>query len=359
MKKLLENRLLSHVLFWIILIFFFFIIEIPNKYKSPEDWQYSFFYNFPSALVYSYFILLVLIPQFLLKKKYFLFALSFVVWVVVSGLIRVSFLAFYEYVIAPKLFHVNHIGETKFSWDFYNDFIFGGSFFQVNMIAGLACGVKLFKYWFNKQQQQQQLNQERLQYELQLLKAQLQPHFLFNTLNNLYSLTLQKSRQSPEVVLKLSHLLSYMLYESQAEIVPLEKELEMLKNYVALEQIRTQGEWDVSLNIVGEIKDKKIAPLLLFPFIENAFNYNFDKKEEVIWISLDVLVSSDFLKFKLIHSRNENEEINYTENTSIRNIKKRLNLLYPNHFELKITLEDNIIINLNLQLTENEVLELT
>ena len=365
-----HNRLHKHFLFWLGIALYFFILhsiypdykETVGAYYPDFDYQHSpffvpifFFIVLAVAALYAYSFRFLVIPLFL-KNKYWQSVLLFIA--ITAGIsYTYKILMGIEFAVIDPMLR----GKPMKTFDFtilQGFFLHEIYIFEYSMIIFLVAFYKFLEIWTNKEQESSRLEQEKLQTDLQLFKARIQPHFLFNTLNNLYSLTLQKSRQSPEVVLKLSHLLSYMLYESQAETVPLEKELEMLKNYVALEQIRMQGDLEVSLNIVGEIKDKKIAPLLLFPFIENAFNYNFDKKEEINWVSVHIHILENTLKFKLIHSKNEYNSTNYMESSTIQNISKRLNLLYPNHFELKITSEENIyLVNFVLQLIEIHVFD--
>ncbi len=222
--------------------------------------------------------------------------------------------------------------------------------------GGFAAAIKLMKYFYLKQKDNQQLLQEKLKAELQLLKSQIHPHFLFNTLNNLYSLTLTKSDQAPEIVLKLSGLLRYMLYECNTPSVPLDREIAMLQNYIELEKLRYGDYLDTSINIRGEYAHKQIAPLLLLPFIENSFKHGASELLDQAWISLDMVVKADTLKFKLINSQPEaqiphTQQSNHSAGIGLTNVKKRLDLLYPDLYDLKITSEEGtFIVNLSLQL---------
>ncbi|WP_332369013.1 histidine kinase [Spirosoma telluris] len=170
-------------------------------------------------------------------------------------------------------------------------------------IGGFAAAIKLVKIWYLKQQAYEQIDKEKLQAELQLLKSQVHPHFLFNTLNNLYALTLHKSDHSPAVVLKLSELLSYMLYECNASEVPLQKEIAFMRNYIGLEQLRYGDRLDMSVTISGDYPTKLIAPLLLVPFLENAFKHGTSEQLEQAWMHIDLSVQGNQLKFKVINSR--------------------------------------------------------
>jgi len=203
--------------------------------------------------------------------------------------------------------------------------------------------IVVFKYWIKTQRQWMQAEKDKVTAELQLLKAQVHPHFLFNTLNNIYSFSLENSPKTPGLILKLSSLLSYMLYDCKAEEVLLEKEVEIMKNYIDLEKERYGNKIEISWNIEGDIKDKYIAPLLLLPFLENAFKHGTSEQLEKPWLSVDISVSQNILKGKIANSKNE-----YTPATNhgigIQNVKKRLAFIYPGKHELKLNDEGNFFV---------------
>jgi LytS/YehU family sensor histidine kinase len=220
--------------------------------------------------------------------------------------------------------------------------------------GGFAATIKLMKHFYFKQRDNQQLLQEKLTAELQLLKSQVHPHFLFNTLNNLYSLTLTKSDQAPEIVMKLSGLLRYMLYECNTQKVPLLKELSMLNDYIELEKLRYGPRLDMSVSIRGELENKQIAPLLLLPFVENSFKHGASEMLDQAWINLDIAVKADTLKLKLVNSKPDSslpltQKNSHSAGIGLMNVKKRLALIYPGLHELKLTgEEDTFIVNLGL-----------
>lgn len=185
--------------------------------------------------------------------------------------------------------------------------------------------------------------QEKISADLQLLKAQVHPHFLFNTLNNIYSLSLKSSPKTPELILKLSSLLSYMLYDCKAEEVRLEKEIEMIKNYIDLEKERYGNEVEISWSAEGDTKSKFIAPLLILPFLENAFKHGVSEQIEKSWISVDISLKQNILKCKVANSKNERTSYS-GYGTGIVNIKKRLDFIYPKSHELRLNDEDNFFV---------------
>ncbi|GAB3983627.1 hypothetical protein GCM10028806_57120 [Spirosoma terrae] len=219
-------------------------------------------------------------------------------------------------------------------------------------IGGFAVAIKLIKVWYLKQQAYQQIDREKLQAELELLKSQVHPHFLFNTLNNLYSLTLNKSDHASAVVLKLSDLLRYMLYECNVPAVSLKKELDFLRNYIALEQLRYGDRLDMSVSISGDHEHKLIAPLLLIPFLENAFKHGTSEQLEQAWMHVELSVQGTTLKFKVINSRETMpHEETYTGGIGLQNVQKRLQLLYPNKHDLRIVAgEETFMVMLSVEL---------
>ena len=200
-----------------------------------------------------------------------------------------------------------------------------------------------------------QAEKEKIISELQLLKAQVHPHFLFNTLNNIYSFSLENSSKTPGMILKLSSLLSYMLYDCKAEEVLLEKEIEVMKNYIDLEKERYGNKIEISLNIEGDVKDKYIAPLLLLPFLENAFKHGTSEQLERPWLSMDIAVKQHIMKCKIVNSKNEFVLIS-EKGIGIENVKKRLAFLYPDNYELKISDEGEFyVVSLLIQLRNYKV----
>jgi two-component system, LytTR family, sensor histidine kinase AlgZ len=212
--------------------------------------------------------------------------------------------------------------------------------------------IKFFKLCTLKQRDWILAQQEKVTAELQLLKAQVHPHFLFNTLNNIYSFSMERSPKTPGLILKLSSLLSYMLYDCKAEHVRLEKEIKIMKNYIDLEKERYDDTLEISWSVEGNIKDQFISPLLMLPFLENAFKHGVSEQIEKPWLSIDISVKSNILRCKIANSKNEFAppcEIGI----GITNVKKRLEVLYPGKYELKISDEGNFfVISLMLKLTD-------
>lgn len=221
-------------------------------------------------------------------------------------------------------------------------------------VFAAAAIIKYVKYWWLKKKESEKLEREKVNAELQLLKAQIHPGFLFNALNNIYAHSLAASPRAPEMLLKLSDLLSYMLYECDEPLVPLEKEVEMMKDYMALEKIRLNDSIEMELSITGDMTGKMIAPFLLLPFIENSFKQCSELTEQA-WINMDINVEDQSFLMKLAHG--VMPETLLVEN-SLTNVQKRLNLIYGQKHELKISREPEMqIALLKIQFAEATVPE--
>jgi LytS/YehU family sensor histidine kinase len=218
----------------------------------------------------------------------------------------------------------------------------------------VASAIVLLKRWWLKQKVKEKLEKEKINAELNLLKAQVHPAFLFSTLTNIIAHAKEASPKAPEMLIKLSDLLSYMLYECEAPKVKLEKEIGMLKEYIALEKIRLGQRVEMTFQINGVVTDQLISPLLLLPFIDYSFSYCNNSVMEQAWLNLDITVDDNDLSMKLINgipaSIEEQVEI---DGHGLDKIKKRLSLLYPGKYELKINAEHELImVHLKLKLEE-------
>jgi LytS/YehU family sensor histidine kinase len=232
--------------------------------------------------------------------------------------------------------------------------------FNINLrlypiFLGLAFTYRFTKDWIHHQNAQKKLTEEKLITELKFLKAQIHPHFLFNTLNNLYGMALaDQSERTAEGIAKLAKQMRYMLYESNVELISLEKELAYIQTFITLQQLRLTDEDDVIIDLKqsGDLNGKQIAPMLLIPFVENAFKHSitFSGKTEII-IHLEVINNQlIFIVNNTINTQRAQQEES-ASGLGLQNVKRRLELLYPNRHELNIEQEgDYFMIRLNLTL---------
>jgi len=332
--------ILRHVSFWLLWLFGWtcFLTLI---WPAFTDHFIRIALWIPVFILFSYPISSFAIPKLLLKGKYLIFLGSVIFWLAVGWYLSVYFL---KYISAPVLDSMAMPHGDDYAWQ---------CFLCVLTTAACFCSLSLGKQWLLKQKEFLQAQQEKITAELQLLKAQVHPHFLFNTLNNIYSFSLDRSPKTPELILKLSSLLSYMLYDCKAEEVRLEKEVEIMKNYIDLEKERYGDKIEISWNAEGDIRDNFISPLLMLPFLENAFKHGASEQIEKPWLGVDISVANGILKFKITNSKNE-YALSSNNGIGINNVKKRLEFLYPGKHELKINDEgDFFAVSLIVKLIGN------
>ena len=212
-------------------------------------------------------------------------------------------------------------------------------------IIAAASAIKLVKRWYLKQKEKERIEKEKLITDLQLLKAQIRPVFLFSSLDHIYNYARNRSPKAPELLLKFSDLLSYLLYECDEAWVKLDRELQMMKVYMAMEKIRYGEQLDLEFQIKGSTQDKTIAPLLLLPFIESSFNQCFGHVEQS-WINLEITIDKNILTMKLMNGVDPEKNQQALEAPEIINVEKRLRLLYPGNYELKMYAEQEIYMTL-------------
>ena len=327
-------RVWKHILFWLAFITFFAVLYGSFNEDYAKQFQIQLL-HLPEKLLATYLTIYILLPRYLLKERYGVFFSLVLIVLLVAGFIHWTTAYFIE---LPVLWDGEYWGPL---W--YPSKILKSATYIYPVVV-LAALIKFFKQWYKYQQATQQLVEDKLSAELKFLRSQVHPHFLFNTLNNLYALTLKKSDNAPEVVLKLSHLLNYMLYECNTDRVSLLKEIELLENYVSLEKLRYGDRLDVALNIHGVNGAHKIAPMLVLPFIENSFKHGTSDETESSWVSIDLAVKGNTLTLKVDNSKSNEvskDEQKYREGIGLQNVKRRLQLLYPGNYDLRILDEDD------------------
>lgn len=227
-------------------------------------------------------------------------------------------------------------------------------------VVGTAVAIKLMKYWWLKKKEQEILEREKIATELQLLKAQVRPEFLFNALNTIYAYSLAGSQKASNMLLKLSEILSYVLYDCDEDFVPLEKEITMMEDYIALEKIRLNDHLDIGFVLTGEPVDKTIAPFILLPILETSFKCCSDMPYRA-WMNIEVSIDENIFTFKLVNgSLNELLAPHEFYAIGLQNLQKRLNILYPAKFELSYYLEQEMfVVVLKIQLTKRTAIAKT
>ena len=346
MKTWWHYRLVRHGLFWATSTGLLFVVQLPAHFLiDTKLYGWGLLLNqLPVSMLATYVLLYWLLPR-LLQGQVLAFVGLLAGWVAATLLLANTTQAFYTFVLAPALF-----GGTPgraFSWQEYH--VSSPTWFQLLVTAGGACAIKVMNGWYEQRQLQEALLERRMHTELQLLRAQLQPTFLFDTLHVLRRLTTEKAPTAPEAVLHLSALLRYLLYESPQTSVPLANEVAMMRHYVALEQLRLGPRIEVSVSFSGELEGHSVAPLLLLPLLENAFRHGTGPALDCPWISIDLVARKNLLIFKLINSWGE-AAAGWREGHGLRTIRQRLARLYPGRHALKILTDaDTFLVVLELQ----------
>jgi LytS/YehU family sensor histidine kinase len=196
--------------------------------------------------------------------------------------------------------------------------------------------IKVIQQWLGAEQRKKEIETEKLNTELSFLKSQINPHFLFNTLNNIYSLAVAKSDATAGAVLKLSSIMRYVITDTKHHLVPLEKELQFIQHYIDLQKVRLTDKMEINFSISGDVENKQIAPLIFIPFVENAFKYGISTKDNSR-ITIEVKADNHAVILH-VHNAIVTQQVEKTDHTGIgiKNSKRRLELLYPDNHELEV-----------------------
>ncbi|WP_246615865.1 sensor histidine kinase [Aquimarina litoralis] len=323
MRKILLNKEVWFQVILHIVVFTFYSFDRRNP--EIQFYQYIFFLNYVIAgLIINY----ILLPKFLYPGSYLKFAVY--VSVVVACVI------FVEEAILEKIYFPNTRGK-KFLGIAFNLI---GTLPTLSILAG-------FKFGWDaliKQKEVKELKDSVKESELQFLKSQINPHFLFNNLNNLYSYAIEKSPRTPEIILELSGVLRYMLYECKVTYVSLSKELEQLENFINLGRLQIEGRGSVTFTKEIAQSNFRIAPLILVVFLENAFKHGSSSQTDGIQINSNVKVTNDgILHFKCSNTFKTQTNIsNLDSGIGLKNVRKRLMIIYPNAHTLEVTSDNGI-----------------
>lgn len=328
-KNITRNRLLQHSLFWVFSFFVLLRIFAYSEEISAVDLIYTFLFHL-SIWPAVYLNLSWLFPAWLQKGKYGIYFLLIVATVGAS------------------------IGLNLLIFNYLSDFLFPGYYFIAYyefweiaqfIVAYLVITslIKLSKSWFKYldiQDKLRRLESEKATAELEALKSQVNPHFLFNSLNNLYSLALDKDERTPGIILRLSEMMRYLLYESNANFVPLEKEIAHLHNYVEMQKLRVGEQVKINFEVTGETAGKQVAPLLFLLLVENGFKHGIKGDTQGTFIHVQLQIAENQLIFKTENNKGAVDDVEkgqYSGGVGLENLRRRLNLLYPGKHQLVIT----------------------
>ena len=351
-------KISRHVIFWTSWFLYMACTQVRNQ--SPDTIGMKNFIVYQVAvslnrlmlqMVFCYVVVYFLIPKYLQKKKTVQFIVALILF-----LFGIYWLTYFDFVylwyktyvwisVALPFKYVPNVVRplSMFLNEYYS--IYSNLHFTGTLVStGIILVIRYYKSWYLKQRENEQLVNENAQAELQLLKAQIHPHFLFNTLNNIYALTLDDSPKAATTVKKLSGMVMYMMNEGAESFVPVSKEIKMLLDYIGLEKIRYGDRLEMITDIRhNQNHDRLIAPLLMIPFVENCFKHGASKMIETARIELFLETKNDWLEFKISNNmppirEKENERIKI----GLANVQKRLSLLYPGKHKLDIQSTENL-----------------
>lgn len=322
--------MLLHVLFWVAVLFFYTLILSADNSVDSNIFSLSFFLM-PITIGTTYISIYKLIPNYLITKRYTLFCLYTLYTIILSAFI-IMFSVFFA-----VAFLTNFTFNTVESLSKSTLFIIACVYFVVVLVSAF----KLLKLNLEQSNKNTELQAKILeaqlkikQQELNYLKMQIHPHFLFNTLNTLYGFALKKSENTPDLILKLSNLLDYVLYQVNKPLVELKDEINHIKDYISLEQMRFNDTLDIDFKSEKCTTSTEIAPMLFLPFVENSFKHG-KIVNGTLKISIDFSCNDKSINFSIKNSHEKNQSTKH--GIGLENIKKRLELLYKNSYDLDIS----------------------
>lgn len=333
--QLLNKRPVIHTLYWTL-----FVVIGSLVFSFRQNFPYNFFLlNFlvhlPVFLLFTYGVIYYLVPSILLKGKYFNFFAGLILAACTSAFLRILISKYVYYnLFIPQVLHPG----KWISLDIY--------FLNLIWVLAPAIVFAMFKYyrnWMNSQIIANEAERKQLSSELQVLKAQLNPHFLFNTFNNLYVLALQKSDKTPVVISKMSDLFHYILYECNSVEVPLSKEIKLITDYIQLEQLRYSDRLSIIFEKEIDQPEFPIPPMLLYTFVENCFKHGCSNDPGQPWINLLIRVHKNHFEFEAsnsLPSANPTKK-GVSRGVGLSNITRRLELIYPKNHHLEIRKDDD------------------
>jgi hypothetical protein len=328
--KVFFGRVARNIYFWLIYILFP-VINLNNNENQDISIVLNIFLNLLTTMIFAVVVYvnnLWLLPKFFSQRKIIVYFLLLGAWILVCSF---GIKEYYNFLFDrfPDMF--------SNSEERMRDFPISIAVFLVLLhISGFTMA-KFANDYFVREKWTKELEKKQVESELTILKSQINPHFLFNTLNSIYSLALKKSEDTPDVVLKLSDLLRYMLYECNSDRVSLEKEIQMLQNYVELEQIRTRRADKISFTVIGNPQGLLVPPLIWIHFAENAFKHGMGSRLNDGFVNIVMHIAENSVELVCENNFKDKEsDAHKAGGIGLENVKKRLRLIYENNYHLKI-----------------------
>lgn len=352
MKLDRKSKLQIHLLFWIL----YYILEVYldfywSRYQFPDfKWQV----RLQNTLILELGYLFVKIPLaysllFVYEKVHakIFFKYFFSILIVTIAVLGHRF--FTHYIIYPYIYGVKETLDGKEFSGYINGLVAFNSFMDLIFMVGLVFGIEITRQKNLLKEQISQLKSEKLDQELTMLKAQINPHFLFNTLNNIYGMALKKADETPDAILQLSKVMRYNIYEAAEKNISIEKDIENIKDFIQIQKIR---HYHLRVNLHEDIDNPSqgISPLILIQFVENAFKHGVSESLGASFISINIQLKNGILTYFIENSKEGNSHKHSTK-IGLKNIRRQLELLYPRH---SLNVEDKsdryivqLIINFN------------
>lgn len=335
-------RVLQHLAFWVLSFFVFLQLFKTGEKAEKVDYVYTALFQL-SLLPAVYINLELLLPKLGRGRRWWWYFPSVFFLLVVFAWVNYSFFDQWSSKLLPDYFFISYFTRQEVLL-----------FFAVYIVVTSL--LKLSKSWFRVSELQKELlekEKQKTEVELKALKAQINPHFFFNTLNSIYSMALDKDNRLPATVLQLSNLMRYFLYESKDNFIPLEKELTVVNNYISLQKIRSGENLQVEIKKEGDITNQKIAPLLLITFLENAFKHGAKGSSGNTFVRLFMQIQKSQLNFTIENNKGSVDEVelNSYKGVGLENVNRQLELLYPGKHKLDIkNPDDRFVVQLHLSL---------
>lgn len=330
-------RIVIHVLFWLCALLFF--VFYYQRYSVINFYTVvAAFVNLIVAIITVYSFNYYLIPKFLLSKQHLKFILysiiAIIAFVYIQLLLTVLLvikLLFAEQTLFPKMIDVVML------------------FFNIFFIVFIAISIKFYKRWSERDRKSELMQKEKVEAELQMLKTQINPHFLFNTLNSIYVLALKNAEKTAETVLQLSDILDYILYKINKPRVLLSDELHIIDNYIKLEKIRFTDRVEIDINRQIYNSNLQIPPMLILPFVENAFKHGVGKSMDKSWIKIYIKENEAHIDIEVSNSKKPVGVKSESSGIGLSNTLKRLTILYGENFNFdKIDTQYNFQVKLSI-----------
>ncbi|MEL6592846.1 MAG: histidine kinase [Bacteroidota bacterium] len=347
--RLMQSRFLRHLVFWVA-IMGIYSLYTSAFYSSIYVYLVNLMALLPSQIMASYLFVYYQVPKLLEQKKYVRFVISFLF----SAYLLMALARFLTIYVVEDILERGFPKESIYEILTEPLYLYVRYGLVVYFTPFIMLSLKRIQDRYQEKQQLTELAKAKTQAELKFLKTQIHPHFLFNTLNNLYVLTLQQSKEAPEVVMKLSDMLDYMLYQCNAPFVHLDKEIELLHNYIELERLRYGERLDLQFWHETDDTQAEIAPMLLLPIVENAFKHGASADLLQPQIHISLRVAKGELEFTVWNTKSKLSALTKSEareGIGLNNLQQQLALLYPQGYQLDIEeTEDHYQLSLQIDL---------